>query len=141
MQTVVGSNEKSWEGAKPEVGAVLGLKSERLNNKVTFEVFREKLAIHVLSEFRNGRDILPAIKKMTDPRVTLRSRSGPKELTDEEKKSSIEVELQKQRIKPYIEREITARTNMDKLYGVIKGQCSESCIGIIENDKDHDDKD
>ena len=51
------------------------------------------------------------------------------------------MEFQKHRIKAYIEREITAQTNMDTLYGVIKGQCSESCIGIIVNDKDHDDKD
>ena len=31
----VGSNEKNWGGAKPEVGAVLGLKVENLNKKYT----------------------------------------------------------------------------------------------------------
>ena len=37
-----GSNDKDWEGAKPDFGAVLGLKTERLQKKVTFEIFREK---------------------------------------------------------------------------------------------------
>ena len=30
---------------------------------------------------------------------------------------------------------------MDKLYGVVKGWCSESCIGIFKNDKSNNGKD
>ena len=36
----VGSDTKNWEGAKPELGAVFGLKVENLNKKVSFEISR-----------------------------------------------------------------------------------------------------
>jgi hypothetical protein len=138
----IGSDDKDWEGAKPEVGAVLGLKTEKITKKVTFEVFREKLATYVLSEFNNPKDVLPAVKRMTDPMVDFKAKQAPKDLTDDEKKSDVEVQMQQQRIKLYISRETMVRTNMDKLYGIITGQCSQASIAIMENRNDfqkHDD--
>ena len=51
--THFGSNEKNFEGAQPSVGGILALKTERLDKKVTFEIFKEKVKTYILSEFKN----------------------------------------------------------------------------------------
>ena len=73
-QMQFGSNERSWEGAKPEIGVVLGLKCEKLTHKVTFDVFIEKVVTYVLSEFKNAKDILPALRIMINPLNGMRER-------------------------------------------------------------------
>ena len=87
---------------------MIGLKSERFTHKVTFDVFIEKVATYVLREFKNIKDILPVLRKMIYPLDDMRDRCGPKELTEAQKNKDVEVGLQKQRIKVYIESELTA---------------------------------
>jgi len=38
---VLSSNERTWEGDTPDIGAVLGLRTEYLNKKILFRVFME----------------------------------------------------------------------------------------------------
>ena len=47
--THFGSNEKNFEGAQPSVGGILALKTERLEKKITFEIFKEKMKTYILS--------------------------------------------------------------------------------------------
>ena len=82
----VGSNERARGGAKPEIGAVLGLRMEKLDNKVSFEVFRKKMINHVLSEFKNPNHIIAVLKKMVHPMEGLRRENKVQSLTEEEKK-------------------------------------------------------
>ena len=42
-KTVLSNNERSWEIDTPEIGAVLGLRTEYLNKKTSFSVFMEKM--------------------------------------------------------------------------------------------------
>ena len=137
----MGLNERNWQGAKTEIGVVLGLKTERLTYKRTFEVFKDKLATYVLSEFTNAKDVLPTIKKMVDPRNDFKSKYASTELSDEDKKKSVEQAMQDHRIKLYVAREMKLRDNMDNLYGIVTGQCSHSLISILENDTDFNGKD
>ena len=139
--TVVSSNDVSWEGTKPEIGAVLGLKAERLKYKASFEVFRQKLINYVLREFTNPKDILPAVKKFENPLDNFTLKHKPTDLTAEEKKSDVLVAIQNQKVKLLVERETCARTNLDKLYGIVKGQCSSAIISILNNDDEFEDKD
>ena len=65
----------------------------------------------------------------------------PKELSDEDKKKEVKVEIHKQRIKMYVNREIELKNNMVKLYGLVKGQCSHSLKAILKREKDYEEKD
>jgi hypothetical protein len=119
----IGSNDRNWQGAKKDIGVVLGLRTERLAYKQTFEVFKDKLATYVLSDFSNPKDVLPVIKKMTDPMSTFKMNHAPSELSEEDSKKSIEQAMQTHQIKLYITQEMSLKDNMDKLYGTIIGQC------------------
>ena len=137
----VGLNDKNWQGSKTDIGVVLGLKTEKLVYKRTFEVFKDRLSTYVLSEFTNAKDILPVLKKMIDPMSTFKLNNTPAELSDEDSKKSVEQAMQTHRIKLYIAREMNLKDNMDKLYGVVTGQCSHALLSILENDEDFIDKD
>lgn len=63
---------------------MLGLRTERLTHKRTFEVFKDKLATYVLSKFTNVKDVLPAIKKMINPVIDFKTKHVPTELSDED---------------------------------------------------------
>jgi hypothetical protein len=63
------------------------------------------------------------------------------ELSDEDKKKSVEQAMQDHRVKLYIAREMKQQDNMDKLYRIVTGQCSHSLISILENDIDFSEKD
>ena len=58
---------RTFEGAEPKVGAVLGLRSERFDKKVTFEVFKEKMINYIGREMEMGDDIVCIIKTGADP--------------------------------------------------------------------------
>jgi len=47
-KNVLSSNERTWEGDTPEIGAVLGLRTEYLNKKTTLRVFMEKMEEYLL---------------------------------------------------------------------------------------------
>jgi hypothetical protein len=141
QSNTIGSNDRHWQGSKPDIGVVLGLKTEQLTHKKTFEVFRDKLSTYILSEFDNAKDILPVLKKMVDPMDILKQNNTPKGLSEEDEKSSVQQAMQSHRIKLYIAREMQLSDNMDKLYGVVTGQCSHALISILENDVDFSEKD
>lgn len=63
------NSNKSFEGAEPSVGAVLGLTSERIDKKVSFEQFKEKLENYIGRKFDNGDDIVCIVKDYSDPMV------------------------------------------------------------------------
>ena len=135
-----GSNENDWEGAKADFGAVLGLNTEKLKKKVTYEIFREKAKTYILSEFKNPKDVLPTLR-LVDPLDGFKGKYAPKKLEGDAAKDDIEKEMQTLRIKRYMAREDDVRSNMDKLYGIIVGQCSEAVLSVLENDSDYIAKD
>ena len=115
-------NERTWEGDKIEIGAVLGLRTEYLDKKVSFRVFIEKLIEYVLREVRDASDVLPVLSKRKDPIPIFRSSNMPAELSTEDKKKEVLVAIQQQRVKKFVDREIAVESNMKRIYGLIKGQ-------------------
>ena len=67
--------------------------------------------------------------------------NSPTDLTAEEKLLEVEKEMQQQRIKLYIGREVQAENNMGKLYGMAIGQCSQSVLSVLQNDSEYEEKD
>ena len=135
------ANERTWEGDKTEIGAVLGLRTEHLDKKVSFRVFIEKMIEYVLREVRDASDVLPVLTKREDPVRIFRTNNMPTELSDEEKKKEVLVEIQKQRIKKFVDREIAVESNMKRVYGLIKGQCSHSLRALLKQESNFEEKD
>ena len=55
--TVQGSDGSTFEGGCPEIGAVVGLRTEKITKKVPFSVFVEKLVDYVITTFKHASDI------------------------------------------------------------------------------------
>jgi hypothetical protein len=135
------SNEqRNWEGEEPKVGCVLGLHSKWMDKKVSFEVFLEKTTDYVLGEFRNPRDIIGLIRELKDPSTNFRKNNLAKNLTAKQKESDIKAAIQAQSIKLYAAREADMKNNMDKVYGIVKGQCSMSLHTVIKQYPELDEK-
>ena len=138
-RSIFSANERSWSGDKPEIGAVLGLRMETLDNKQSFRTFMEKMVEYVLREISNPNDVLELLTDQKDPRPALKA-NVPTGLSTEEKKNDVLVAIQTQRIKLYVSREMDLETNMLKIYGLIKGQCSHSLLAILKQEKEYDQK-
>jgi len=98
-KTVLSNNERTWERDTPEIGAVLGLRTEYLNKKTSFSVFMEKMEEYILRKLNNGSDVLPLVRDQKDPHLAFETKHLPKDLSAEDKKSEVKVEIHKQRIK------------------------------------------
>ena len=120
-KNVFTNNEKTWQGNTPDVGAVLGLRTEFLDKKVSFRVFMEKMEEHAVRKLDNGNDLIPLMREQVDPRISFENTHLPKVLTAVEKLNEVKVEVHKQRIKMYVNREIELNMNMTKIYGLVKG--------------------
>ena len=66
-------NERTWAGDKPEIGAVLGMRMEFLDKKVSFRQFLEKMNEYILIELKNPNDVLSVVRDEEDPRVLFRN--------------------------------------------------------------------
>ena len=58
---------RDFKGDTPEVGAALGLLSEKLDIGTDFDKFREKLKGYVERKFDNPKDLLFVVTDMEDP--------------------------------------------------------------------------
>ena len=72
------SEDRNFEGKTKDIGAVLGLKTERLTHKVPFDTFREKLAEYVLKELTNARHVIPLVEDMVHPMKQFMVENKPK---------------------------------------------------------------
>ena len=140
-RNVFNSNERTWCGDKCEIGAVLGLRTEYLDKKVSYRVFIEKMTDYVLREIVDASDVLPILSQEKDPIPIFTAEHMPEELDDEQKKSSVLVKILDQRIKKFVDREIRVQTNVKRIYGLIKGQCSHSLRALLKQEKDYEEKD
>ena len=128
-------NERTWQGEKPEIDGVLGLRTEWLDKKMSYSTFMEKMVEYVLREFKNANDVLSLVRDEVDPMVNFETNNLPKDLSDEDKKSEVKVAVQQQRIKLYVNREMELGNNVRKIYGLVKGQCSHSLKTMLKQDK------
>ena len=116
-RNIFSANERSWSGDKADIGAVLGLRVEQLDNKHSYRSFLEKMTEYVLRELNNPHDILELLTEQKDPRPSLKANILVK-VEDEDKDNDVMVAIQQQRIKLYVTREMELETNMLKVYGL-----------------------
>jgi len=80
----------------------------------------------------------PIFKKLQDPIKAMESKHRPKSLEDPA--DQIEKDIQRERIKQFVSREYVLRSNMEKLYGLLWGQCSSALQATIKGINEYEDK-
>ena len=139
--TVQSSTSRDFEGATPKLSAILALRSENITKKVNYDRFLEKLAIYVVNELKNGDSIIEVTR---NPNATIiedfEKENKPTELSDEAKKSTVDVEIHKEEIKEYVKDIKQIKTNLKKVYGIVFGNCTESVQTMIRTDSEYEEK-
>ena len=132
MPSAQTSTNRYFEGATPKLGAVLALRSENTNKKVNYDRFLEKLAIYVVNELKNGDSLMEVTKNPNAKTIEeFQKENKPKELSNEDKKSTVDVEIHKEEIKDYVKDLKLLKSNLKKLYGIVFGNCTESVQTMI----------
>ena len=90
---------KTFDGAEPKVGAVLGLTVEKIDKKVPFTQFRDKMINYVGREHPMGDMLTCIIKDGSDPQNAINDRYQPKDLTDDELKVDVKIRIYMENLK------------------------------------------
>jgi len=133
QSTIQLTNPKNYEGSISEVGAILALKHEKLDKKVQYQVFTEKVANYIYSNVKNGGDLIPLFSSLRDPMDHFNSKRKPKKLTETQLQDTLEVDIYKESIKVYVSGRTTLTRNVEKTYGIIWGQCSSALQSKIKS--------
>ena len=138
--TVQLSNPKNYEGSIAEIGAILALKFEKLDKKVQFQVFIDKVSNYVYSNIKNGGDLIPLFKDMVDPETKFKSKRKPIKLDEAQKDDELEKDIYKEHVKVYVAGLTLLTRNQEKVFGVICGQCSAALQSKIKSLAEFEDK-
>jgi len=117
---------REFTGETPELGAILGLLTERLDNGVQFDKFQNKIKNYVLKNFKKAEDIMELIVELKDPTIFFESKHILADLTDEDEAKPAKIKMWEIRLKKYLDRKETLSENMHRLYGIIIRQCTPS---------------
>ena len=116
--------QKDFKGETPELNAVLGLITKRLDQSVTFEKFQDVLKNYVLKNFHKAEDIVEMVTNLKDPFPNFETKHMPKDLTttEEVSKMNMKMKMWEMRVKKYMDREEVLTENANKLYGIFIGK-------------------
>ena len=90
-----------------------------------------------MKEFKNGENVIQVTKDPSENVVmNFEAYCKPKELTDEEKKSSVETEIKKEKIKEYVKDLKTMKSNLKKMYNLVYGNCTDSVQTMLKAEND-----
>ena len=126
--------DKSYKGADEDFGTVMGLSNELphlTHGKVCGE-FQDALLIYVQSKYDRGGDLRPLILDLKDPKTKL-DKSKPK--YNVVPGSSDEIEQTKtweMKWKHYMNRQETMEENVEKLFGLLMGQCTQALVAEVK---------
>ena len=133
------TDSNSFEGNVPEIGAVLGLKYEKFKKKsASFEIFLEKVSVYVISNLNDGGDCKLIFRKMQNPTKTFRAKYKPSAPT--ESSDTVDKDIYKEEVKLFVSREINLRRNIEKIFGLVWGQCSSALQSNIKAISEFEDK-
>ena len=94
-----------------------------------------------MREIDDASDVLSILSEEKDPIPIFRDDHMLKTLSTEEKSDKVLVAIQSQRIKKFVDSEIRVETNVKRIYGIIKGQCSHSLCALLKQEKKYEEND
>ena len=86
MNTYVSNHQKDWKGESDEIGVVLGIKIEKLNNQTSVDGLIEKLEGHIKRKFEHYEDVLCILTEGQDPVPKLEAEKSNLITEDQQKK-------------------------------------------------------
>ena len=135
----VQTTNNTFEGIIPKVGVVIGLSHEKLTKKdMSFEVFLDKVPNYVISNLKDGGDAKPLFRKMENSEEVFKNKKRPEDLTNSD--DIVEKNIYQEQIKMYVGKNANLRSNMEKSFGVIWGQCSSGLQTKTKRNSEYDDK-
>ena len=92
-----------------------------------------------MNVFKNGDSVVEVTKNPSANIIeNFKTLHKPKELTDDEKLPSIEMEIKKEEIKEFVKNLSTAKSNLKKIYSIVYGNYIKSVQAMIKIDQDYD---
>ena len=137
-QSAMDTSNKNFEGAEPEIGCVLGLRYERIDKKVTFEIFREKMSNFIERKMEYGNEISGIVKTYEDVLKTFKKDGLPEKLTGDDADDTMLIAIQKEEISLYVKKKAKMASHIKSIYAKIWGQCSEALQNMIKYLKDYE---
>ena len=132
---------RDFEGAMPKIGDILALRSENMTNKVNYDIFCEKLGVYIMNEFKGGENVVEVTKNYAiDIISSFETNNKTVELSEAEKKSTIDVEIKKEEIKDYVKNLKLIKSNLKKIYNLVYGNCTDSVRTMVKTDDDYESK-
>ena len=101
-QTMSGNVEKNFSGKEPSIGSVLGLRSEKIDKKSTFDIFRKHLVNYIKRTLDEASDVVDIVKYQEDPSEGFEKDYLPKSKTATELDDPVTKALQDQEVKMYL---------------------------------------
>ena len=74
------------------------------------------------------------VKHMKDPKINFYNKNKPKDLTEEEAKSSMNKMIQDQEVKQYVYNKQTLKNNLSKSFNIIWSQCKSGVQSILKGE-------
>ena len=88
-----------------------------------------------MKQLKGGEHVIEILK---DPNIDILSTykivNKPADLTAEEKKSDVEVEIKKEEIKEFVKQVTAVKSNQKKIYSLIFGNCTEGVQAMLKGD-------
>jgi len=134
----INSDLRNFVGETSELEFVLTLVSEKCDKGVTFDVFQEKLKNYVLKKFEKSKDVTPLVTELSDPTVDFETNHCPLDLSDAKAANPMQVRKWEYKYKKFIDRREKLDDNMNKVYGLVIGQCSPALRSTLKGDSEYD---
>ena len=110
------STQRDFKGATPDIGGVLALRSENVAVKTSYDKFCEKLETYLMKQLKGGEHVIEILKDLNiDILSTYKIINKPADLTAEEKKSDVEVEIKKEEIKEFVKQVTAVKSNQKNI--------------------------
>ena len=116
------TSKRSFKGEQPGISAVLVTRTNNIENKVTIDIFCEKLGNYILREITNTSEVVCVVRDMKCPIKYSENNHKPNLMSIHDLKDSINTEIQKHQLKNYVNREAVLRSNLENIYDHVWGQ-------------------
>ena len=93
----------------------------------------------MLKNFSRAEDVVSLIVDLEDPTNVFEGKM-PTELSTEDQNSKVKMKVWEMRLKRYLDREDVLTENINRLYGIMIGQCTPSLLSTMRGDQDYDSK-
>ena len=127
----------NFHGGEPEVGAVIGTKSENRDSD-TYQNLIDKTIAYVTKKYKNWRDVIPLLKTLKPVDI---NKYKPKTLIGDAAKDETEIAIHKEEIKVFVERRRVLESNVGALYSLIWNQCTNGLRAVLKGLDEFETKD